>query len=432
MQHKPSMTSSPNEIYQNFLNNTISKSHAINLISILLENADDEKIRTSCIHVLENIDGKDDHLFEVLENLIISDPNDTIRKEAVSVIKNKFSEKASAPLLWAISHENSFNCIITILISLNDLTNDNAKGKLISYLENVGLLNEDEIHEILLKNLEIKDLIAILINLFTVIYLKRKFPLLNYEIKSGLVSKLDFSRVNNKILTWKDRETIKDLSEIHGIKNLNKMKDIKLFPLKWSFYNDYNLNCQLELIQTIKQLSPEISKLIFLSEMKRISNLLPIKIYGHPNFESRSSMKLGDILLNIIVINYLKKWYPSLDYELYEGDVVSLDFENIKLVSLKRCLKYLNSLRSLNLKNTSLYELPKFISDLTSLEYLNLEQNNLSIIPCGICSLTSLKYLNLNRNKLKVLPITLDSMESINFLSFDHNNLNHLFNNIHI
>ena len=181
--HEVSMTSSPNEIYQNFLNKTISKSHAISLISILLENADDEKILTSCIHVLENIDAKDEHLFEILENLIISDPNDTIRKEAVSVIKDKFSDKASAPLLWAISHENSFNCIITILISLNDLTNDNAKSKLISYLKKVELLSEDEIHKLLHKNPEVKDLIAILINLFTVAYLTRKFPLLNYEIK---------------------------------------------------------------------------------------------------------------------------------------------------------------------------------------------------------------------------------------------------------
>ena len=425
------MTSSPNEIYQNFLNNTISKSHAINLISILLENADDEKIRTSCIHVLENIDGKDDHLFEVLENLIISDPNDTIRKEAVSVIKDKFSEKASAPLLWAISHENSFNCIITILISLNDLTNANAKGKLISYLKKVGLLNEDELHEILRKNLEFKDLIAILINLFTVIYLKRKFPLINYEIKRGLVCKLDFSRVNNKILTWKDRETIKDLSEIHGIKNLNKMKDIKLFPLKWSFSNDYNLNHQLELIQTIKQLSPEISKSIFLSEMKRISHLLPIKIYDHLDFGSRSSTNLGDILLNLIVINYLKKCYPPLKYELYEGEVIRLDFENIKLVSLKNCLKYLTSLKSLNLKNTSLYKLPKFISNLTNLEFLSLEKNNLCFVPCGICSLIKLEYLNLNHNKLKVLPITLDFMENINFLLVDHNTLNYLVNSVH-
>ena len=426
------MTSSPNEIYQNFLNKTISKSHAISLISILLENADDEKILTSCIHVLENIDAKDEHLFEILENLIISDPNDTIRKEAVSVIKDKFSDKASAPLLWAISHENSFNCIITILISLNDLTNDNAKSKLISYLKKVELLSEDEIHKLLHKNPEVKDLIAILINLFTVAYLTRKFPLLNYEIKEGLVSKLDFSLVNNKILTWKDREAIKDFSEIHGIKNLRKLKELKLFPLPWSLSDEHNLKCQLELIQTIKNFSPEISKSIFFSEIRRISPSLPIKSLYHLDFESQSSTKLGDILLNFIVINYLKKCYPHLNYELYESEVINLNFENIKLVSLKNCLKYLTSLKSLNLTNTSLYKIPKFISNLTKLEYLNLEQNNLSIIPCGICSLTNLKYLNLDHNKLKVLPITLDSMESINFLSVDHNNLNYSFNSIHI
>ena len=424
------MTSSLNKIYQNFINNTISKSHAISLISILLENTDDEKVRTSCIHVLENIDGKDDHLFEILENLIISDPSDTIRKEAVSVIKEKFSDKATAPLLWAISHEHSFNCIITILISLSDLINDSAKGNLISYLNKIKLLTEDEIRKLLRKNPEVNDLITILINLFTVAYLIRKFPLLNYEIKDGLVRKLDFSRVNNKILTWKDRERIKDLSEIHGIKNLRELRELKLFPLKWSFYNDHNLKCQLELIETIKNFSPEIAKSIFLSEIRRISHLLPIRIYDHLDFESLSSTRLGNILLNFIVMNYLKECYPLLKYGFYKGDIISLDFENIKLVSIKNSLKHLTSLRSLNLKHTSLYKLPKFISNLKSLEYLNLEQNNLSIIPCGICSLTNLKYLNLSHNKLKFLPITLDSMGSIHFLSFDHNYLHRSVNSI--
>jgi Leucine-rich repeat (LRR) protein len=423
------MTSSPTKIYQNFVNNTISKSNAISLISILLENVDDEKIRTSCIHVLENIDGKDDNLFEILENLIVSDPNDIIRKEAVSVIKERFSDKAAAPLLWAISQENSFNCIITILNSLHDLTNDNAKGKLISYLKKVELLNDAQISDIVRKNPSVTDLLAILINLFTVSYLIRKFPLLQYEIEDGLVRKLDFSRINKKILTWKDREAIKDLSEIHGIKHLRKLKELKLFPLKWSFTNDYNLRCQLELIQTIKLFSPEISKFIFISEIRWISSALPIKSLYPLDFELQSSSKLGDFLLNLFVINYLKKCYPHLKYELSKGEVKSLNFEKIKLVSLKNCLKYLSSLKSLNLKNTSLYRLPKFISNLTNIEYLNLEQNNLSVIPCGICSLSSLKYLNLNHNKLKVLPITFDSMKNINFLSIDHNFLNLSVNN---
>jgi hypothetical protein len=391
MQYNVSMTSSPSKIYQNFINNTISKSHAISMISILLENTEDEKVRTSCIHALENIDGKDDHLFEILENLIISDPSDIIRKEAVLVIKEKFSDKATAPLLWAISHENSFNCVIAILNSLYDLTNDNAKRKLISYLKKVELLNKDGIHDILRKNPEVNDLITILINLFTITYLTRKFQLLNYEIKDGLVTKLDFSRVNNKILTWKEREAIKDLSEIHGIKNLRNLKELRLFPLKWSLSNDHNLKCQLELIQTIKNFSAEISKSIFLSEIRRISHSLPIQIYGHFNFESRSNTNLGNILQNILIINYLKKCYPLFKYELYCGEVISLNFESIKLVSLRNCFKYLSSLKSLNLKNTSLYTLPKFVSNFTNLEFLNLEQNNLSFVPCGICSLTKLK-----------------------------------------
>ena len=432
------MTLFPQKIYEDFRSQIIQKSRAIDLLILLIEKIDDDSTRKECIEILNKIGVKHNRVFKILENILISDSDENLRYAAAKVIKNKFLNKALTPFLWALQHESSYDCLITIIKSLEEINDDKTDSLLI---EEIKKINTDQfkasltpiITENLLENYSHKILAEILINNLTVNSLKKKFNKIKYKLNKGLVSELDFSNIDDQVIHWRYRELLEDCSDIMGVKNLNNLKKLKFFPLKWVVNNEFSFNCSLALIKALERLNNEIAKTTLITQIKKFDD----KTYNKSieklltlSLENLSISKLSDILRNYITISFLNKRHKQFKYKVKNGEIIELYLEGEHLITLPEFIGCFSSLRSLILKDCNLYQLPVSIFSLKYLEILNLEGNNLKKLPKSIRSLRSLKILNLSKNQLKNIPFSIGALSSLEDLDLENNYLKELPNSI--
>ncbi len=422
------MMITPEIIYENIINNNITKPDAINQLNALIENIDDYNTRRDSIQLFNKIDCKSQEMFEILENLLISDCNENIRNIAAILIKEKFPNKGLNPLLWALQHECNYTCLINILLILADINDYAVKSILINKIRKIDIEefkipSRSVLRESKYENFSLKELIEILINCTTISFLQEKYSSLKYILKDGIVDELDFSKVDNRIIDWRFREEIQDLSEIDGIIYLKKMSKIKLFSLNWAIKHEFCLNCLIELVKILEKISTDVSRDAFISEIKKLKTNEFNNEIEDVILEDVSNSTLARILLNLICMTFLKLKYPKVSYVIKNGEIIELNLEGIKVVTLPDCIKYLSSLTTLNLKNCSLYKIPDFIAGFKALKELNLELNNIEIIPSSLSSLNSLACLNVNKNRVKILPSFLYELPHLELLSIENNKL---------
>lgn len=432
------MTLFPQKIYKDFRSQIIQKSRAIDLLILLIEKIDDDSTRKECIEILNKIGVKHNRVFKILENILISDSDENLRYAAAKVIKNKFLNKALTPFLWALQHESSYDCLITIIKSLEEINDDKTDSLLI---EEIKKINTDQfkasltplITENLLENYSHKILAEILINNLTINSLKKKFKKIKYKLNKGLVVELDFSNIDDKVIHWRYRELLEDCSDIIGVKNLNNLKKLKSFALKWVVNNEFSLNCSLALIKALERLNNEIAKTTLITQIRKFDDISYNKSIEQLltlSLENLSISKLSDILRNYISISFLKKRHKQFKYKVKNGEIIELYLEGEHLITLPEFLGCFSSLRSLILKDCNLYKLPVSIFSFKYLEILNLEGNNLKKIPKSIRSLRSLRVLNLSKNQLKNIPFSIGALSSLEDLDLENNYLKELPNSI--
>jgi len=381
-------------------NNSIDKSYIVDQLILMVENNDDIKVRCNCLEALDHIDYKSDKLFSNLENILISDSEDEIRKKAAKIIGTKFITRGVDPLGFAILHEKKYDNLLNVLVILEKLKVDEIHQILLEKLNNF----EDIISE-QFKELPSSHLIQILINQLTLSCLKSKYSHLEYKVEKGYITELDFSKVNNKILDWRYREKIQDHTEIHGIKHLEKLTKVIPFSSKWTIRNRFTMQCQVELIKALGNSNKISIKNSLISQIKNINECTYRKsinqlIENIDSFSNLSTRKLMDILLNYIVIQFLRTKAPNLHFELKEGLVCTLSIENVKLIKIPKCVELLSSLISLRFNKCNIYEIPKFIGNLKNLINLELADNKISSVPESIAGLKLLKHLDLKNNRI--------------------------------
>ncbi|HEY0088173.1 MAG TPA: hypothetical protein VGB37_04980, partial [Candidatus Lokiarchaeia archaeon] len=167
------------------MNKTIDKSTLIKNLTSIIENSDNLNVRKECLEVLKNVNLKDEITFKFLENLLVSDKFEVIRKIAAELIKQKFLEKAIEPMKWALFHEESpenlqiiYDILIEIVRNLGKVNNSIAKSILYNEITkidqkefNLGLENNREFE--VFEKFKEADLIDILVNYYTLIFLKK-------------------------------------------------------------------------------------------------------------------------------------------------------------------------------------------------------------------------------------------------------------------
>ncbi len=294
------MDLTPKEIYKDLMYNKINQVTAYNLLTSLVENSDDENIRLESILNLEKIGLFNDNLFIFLENLLISDSNPKIRNAAAQFLKNKFLKNAITPLKWAVKHETNYECLITIIQTLEKINSHESKLILINqmkkiiktkYLNKERKIENKKFKTVIKKMIKIKkvesfthsELAAIIINYLTIFNLLKKYLNLYFELDSqnGLIRELDLSdyleyEVKGTPFGWKNN--IKSISEITGLNHLQNIKKIDLSNNQIENVKDL---IHLHNLTHLILINNKISKRENLNYLKSLPNLEYLDLRGN-------------------------------------------------------------------------------------------------------------------------------------------------------
>ncbi|MFX0040734.1 MAG: leucine-rich repeat domain-containing protein [Promethearchaeota archaeon] len=244
------MDLTPKQINEELSNKYINNETAFDLLTSIIENNENEDVRLDAIMNLEKVGINTHDLFSFLENLLISDSNSKIRNAAAKFLKHKFLQKIINPLKWAIQHETDYECLITIIQSLEEIESHESKLILMNevkkitktkFLNKVRKIENKKYKKAikrLIKTKQIKDfthtkLAEILINYLTILNLINQYPNVYYELnpRNGLVKELDLSdyleyEVKGTPFGWKNN--IQSTSEIIGLSYLKSLTKIDL------------------------------------------------------------------------------------------------------------------------------------------------------------------------------------------------------------
>ena len=401
----------------------LDKQSGVQQLIAIVENSIKIKNRLESLQILrklsiyfENFGRNNDILMNFFENLLISDTDEQVRNEAALILCKGYKEKALNPMRWALLHEVSPLCLETILNSLvkiveNILTRNEPATKLILIHEIKQIRDKDfRIGFETLKStkkvqdLTSKELADILINYFTIEYLKKSFWRLKYTIEKCKIVELDF--------------IFKGLTQLpKTIKNLN---DLKILTLRYNQITEIpNWIESLHVLESLNLNVNNINKLP--STIGNLSHLKELFLWKNELQELPSS------ICSLHSLNYLNLRLNQL--KLLPNDIgdlvnlVDLNLHDNKLTEIPDSISSLNSLESLNLSWNLLTTLPSSLFDLTTLRSLDLERNELTRIPESIGHLTSLEVLNLGDNKIKHVPETIGNLKMLKILKLSRNKI---------
>lgn len=432
------MELAPSKILENFQNKRINKKTALEQLLALIENSNSFKIRQKSINILsefwnnnEKIDSISENIFKVFENLLISDTQENIRNDAALFLISHFNNKAYNPMKWVLHKDDSPLVLESALNSLiKFLNNINKKDSAI--LESFLL---QELQDIIDKDFNIKveiylqkspqkdpisDYITILVNYFTLIFLKKVIWRVKYEIKDCRITQLDFIFKNLSSVP----EPIKYLTSLKKlILRYNQLTQLpnwigKLNDLEHLNLNVNNLNRlpdSFGLLSSLKELYLWKNELSTLPES--FCNLNELSIL---NIRLNNIMSLPDAFGNLNKLIELNlhdnklKSVPLSISNLKSLEILNLSWNEINV--LPDSIGYLTSLKNFDLERNKLCKLPDSINKLTSLTNLNLRDNKLINIPETIMFLKNLRYLNLSQNKLDCLPNSMTSLGNLDEL----------------
>lgn len=286
------MNLSPKNIFDQLQKNEISKSFAFDQLISFVENSDNELIREEAIETLDRVGIFDNRLFKFLENILISDSNEKIRKAVLKFLEKRYLNKVIVPLKWALNHESNYENLIIIIKSLKKANSEESKKILFNKTKEIihtRYINKDKrienrkFKEVLKKLLTTKkyelfshkELCLILINFMTIVNLTKLYPNVSYEInpENGLLFELDLSdyfeyEVKGIPFGWKNN--IKSISEIEG---LNYLKFLKKIDLSNNLIEDIKELANLKNITHLTLSKNNISNIENLEYLKKFKRL---------------------------------------------------------------------------------------------------------------------------------------------------------------
>ena len=260
-----------------------------------------------------------------MENILISDSNAKIRNIAIKFINKRFLTKAITPLKWAVNHENDYECLITIIKSLEKIDSEQSKLILFNQIKKiikVKYLNKEKrienkkykkVIKKLLKTVKyetfsIRQLSRILINYLTIANLSKQHPNVYYIInpQNGLIKELDLSdfleyEVKGTPFGWKNN--IKSISSIIGLNNLQNLKKIDL--------SNNQIECVKELINLgnlthLTLTNNKISELENLEYIKKLPNLEYLDLRHNDIVKKIHSNEFNSRLRVLLKDSYIK------------------------------------------------------------------------------------------------------------------------------
>lgn len=407
---------SPYLILENYQLNKITKESVISQLIELVEISDDIPFRLESIKILEKFKVKNQELFVVLENLLVSDSNWKIRKAAALYLKNDFFYISYKPIKWAFFNDDSQQCLSVLFEALVENLEEKLKQNLVGsrafFIEEIKSIKTKEFRigfeDLCLRKSIIKvkteELADILINYYVFIYLSKIYWRLKIKIESCKITELDFIFKGLTSIP----EVIKNLSFLRKL--ILRYNQLMNLP-KWigSLHSLIELNLNVNNIKSIPSEFGSLSELKYLLLWKNELSELPNSI------GNLKSLKYLNLRLNML--NKLPDSICKLN------ELIDLNLHDNKIKKLPKSFGNLRSIKELNLSWNELIELPDSIGDMESLKVLDLERNELEKIPESIGSLKSLEILNLKDNKIQELPYSIKNLKSLKILNLNRNQI---------
>lgn len=118
------MKITPDLIYQRYLQKDLSKSEVLELLISIMDNINNEKIRSDCLNILGLTKIVNQKVFRILENNLISDESPLVRRIATRVLFRNYPKKDTfLPFKWVILHERS-PLVLRYLLDLIENSDD--------------------------------------------------------------------------------------------------------------------------------------------------------------------------------------------------------------------------------------------------------------------------------------------------------------------
>jgi len=323
----------------------MSESMATNLLISVIEESDDSDLRAECINTFEKLSLKSKKIYELFENLLISDESPLIRSVAAKAIIRNFLKDGQKALNWAIIHDKSPLLLNTILNLFDNVENEYIQG-----------LNEEMVYRIntLASKIGIVPKEArFILDLETLFAEDKK----DYVVDAKIY---EFCRNLTNVVNGKPWFVIKNM-HIEALSfNYNN----------WKYIKESHVN--IVSFSSIKYLD------LFLSSVNNLTG------------NERKILKIPN---SIGLLTELKR----------------LDLNHNNIIEIPASIGSLSSLENLNLSYNKIFEISDSICSLFSLKSLDLSHNNIQKIPESIKNLRSLVELNLEKNHIKIIPQSLKS-----------------------
>lgn len=244
------MTLDPKKIFLKFSQKELDKRTALNLLGSIIDNSEDQKQRLESIEILNKIGINDKYIFQLVENLLISESDFELRKLALDFVFNNYPQKIIKLIKWILKYETSYNFLIIQIKTLEKIESEDSKKVLIDELKKVKkvkYLNEEKRYENIkfkkvlkelfkiskIDNLTHKQISDIITNFLTIKHLSNKFPNVFFELnpQTALIEELelsDYLEYEVKGTPWGWKNNISTISEIEGLQNLNAIKKLDI------------------------------------------------------------------------------------------------------------------------------------------------------------------------------------------------------------
>lgn len=244
------MTLDPKKIFVKYSEKELDKRTTLNLLGSIIDNSEDQKQRLESIEILNEIGINDKYIFQIVENLLISESDFEIRKIALDLVLNNYPKKILKLIKWILKNETSYNFLIVLIKNLERIGSEESKKLLIEELKKIKRiksLNEEKRYENIkftkilkelfkiskIDNLTHKQISEIITNFLTIKNLSNKFPNVFFELnpQTALVEELelsDYLEYEVKGTPWGWKNNISTISEIEGLQNLNAIKKLDI------------------------------------------------------------------------------------------------------------------------------------------------------------------------------------------------------------
>jgi len=387
------------ELYNSVKDNKINKEEAIKILESLINESDNEEVRTKAIEIIGALFIENERIFNLLEKSLVSDVSPLVRFAAVNTLILNFPNKVKQPLKWAIENEKSIYFF----------------KHLIDYLEEYKDLQLEDIKSIIIEKV---------VKFYNLNYVDLRF-ILDIDYVDYLKFKKEFKNFINKFNVKEDHEDelIKENTDI-GYKGLGRVKSVKDGFITGLILTDLDIIPEtISLLSKLENLEITRCKLDKLPiQGPKISNLKRFVLTNN---------ELGVIpswVYEIAKMEFFVEKYWNKGVLRSEAPVlVLLEFltgkEMIKLEDFKQFPKNNAQYYKINATgnitgifiNYSQYPqigiFPKYLCVLKKIEELLLINQNIKVIPECVAQLKSLKLLDLRENIIKNVPKSIERLK---------------------